>query len=304
MEPAPPEQTADRTLEAPTVTPEAPRFVILAHQLTRTNARLLEAVRQLEVETAWIDDPVLAGPLDTVLARLDVLPTLDGVEDGLWALRRLEHDGVRILNCADTLLTCHDKLATALALARYGLPHPRTACVDDVERAPSFEPPYVVKPRFGSWGRDVYLCRTETELRERLAGLQERQWFVRHGAIVQELVPPVGHDLRLVVADGSVVGAIERVAAPGEWRTNVALGGHRERVDRISPRAVELALGAASAVRGDFVGVDLLPNGDDEWVVLEVNGAVELTEEYSLPGRSVFGSAAAALAASALAAAV
>ena len=51
------------------------------------------------------------------------------------------------------------------------------------------------------------------------------------------------------------------------------------------PRAAcELALAAAAAIEGDLVGVDLLPTPDGKHVVIELNGAVEFTEEYSLDG--------------------
>ena len=49
-----------------------------------------------------------------------------------------------------------------------------------------------------------------------------------------------------------------------------------------------LATFAAAAVESDFVGVDLLPLANGDYVVLEVNGAVELTAEYSLGRRDVF----------------
>jgi RimK-like ATP-grasp domain len=73
----------------------------------------------------------------------------------------------------------------------------------------------------------------------------------------------------------------------GKWRTNVALGGGRTAADP-PPQARLIALGAAAALGADFVGVDLLPDGDGRWVVLEVNGAVDFTSEYSLGGESVF----------------
>jgi glutathione synthase/RimK-type ligase-like ATP-grasp enzyme len=90
------------------------------------------------------------------------------------------------------------------------------------------------------------------------------------------------------------VGAIERVAAEGEWRTNIALGGTRRRVDEVPPEAEAMSLAAARAIGADLVGVDLLPY-QDGYVVLELNGAVDFTPEYSLPGRNVFDRVAEAL---------
>ena len=97
------------------------------------------------------------------------------------------------------------------------------------------------------------------------------------------------------MAGDEVVGAIQRIAAPGEWRTNVALGATRH---RLAPDAwaSHLALAAAGAVGGDFVGVDLLPTSGMDYVVLEVNAAVDFTAEYSL-GPGVCAAALEALAA-------
>jgi RimK family alpha-L-glutamate ligase len=277
-------------------------FFLVAARSTPTNASLLAAFRALGIDARLVAPeaaPTRLRPGDVALGRLDVLPTLDGVEPGLWSLRRVEREGVYVLNPATALLTSHDKLATAVALARAGLPHPHTSLVGDEPRRADVGAPVVVKPRFGSWGRDLTLCRSHRDLELCLAGLGTRPWFRRQGALVQELVPPTGRDLRVVVAGGTVVGAIERVAAPGEWRTNVALGGER-RPTVAPPEACALALAAAAAAGADLVGVDLLPSPGGGWVVLEINGAVDFTGGYSWPGRNVFADTATSLCSTAL----
>jgi tetrahydromethanopterin:alpha-L-glutamate ligase len=222
------------------------------------------------------------GPGDVALARLDVRQTLDGVEHGLGLLGPLAAKGVRVLNPPSAILASHDKLLTARALRLEQVPHPVTAYATPGEPLDGeLDVPLVVKPRFGSWGSGIRLCRDHEELETTLRELARESWFERQGALVQELVPPLGYDLRLVVAAGEVVGAIRRVAAPGEWRTNVALGAVRCRVVP-DAHAKHLALAAAGAVGGDFVGVDLLPSSGRDYVVLEVNAAVDFTAEYSL----------------------
>jgi RimK family alpha-L-glutamate ligase len=243
-----------------------------------TGAHALVGSPQIAAEQAW--------PGDLVLGRLDVRPTLDGVQPGLGRLVRLREQGIKVLNGADALVASHDKHATMLVLHGAAIPHPRGMHVAGTDASPDFEAPYVIKPRFGSWGRDVHRCESRAELRACVWALSRRPWFRRHGALVQELIPPRGFDLRLIVSAGTIVGAIERVAAPGEWRTNIALGGSR-RPASPSAEACSLALRAAAAIGGDLVGVDLLPDGDG-WRVIEINGAVDFTEEYALDGRSVF----------------
>ena len=265
--------------------------LLLAGRLTPTNVALLDAARELGADAVLLPPELAASrarPGDVVLPRLDVLPTLDGIEPGLSLLDGMARRGVRVVNGSGTIVAAHDKLATALRLAAAGVPHPRTAQVgqEEPERGRGLSFPVVVKPRFGSWGRDVHRCKDALELRALLAHLAGRPWFERQGALVQELVPPRGHDLRVLVAAGGVVGAVRRVAAPGEWRTNVALGGHRESVVP-PPEARAVAIAAAGAIGGGFVGVDLLPS-DGGWIVLELNGCVDFTHEYGLFGGDPF----------------
>lgn len=270
-------------------------FAIVAQRRTATNVALAAAA-PLGVD-ARILTPAQAASLvrsDAVaLGRVDVSDGFDGPEDGLWALGTLTARGVRVLNRAGALLAAHDKLLTARVLGRERLPHPRTIVVHPDEPAPDWDGPVVVKPRFGSWGRDVELCDDELSFRRHLRTLESRLWFRRHGAIVQELVPPEGFDLRVIVAGGVAVGAVARVAAPGEWRTNIARGGTRSPVDPPAA-ALDLAVRAAAAAGADFAGVDLLPQPDGGYTVLELNGAVDFTREYALD-RDPFVAAAAEL---------
>jgi glutathione synthase/RimK-type ligase-like ATP-grasp enzyme len=287
------------------------RFAVVAHRSSPTNVALVAAGRTCGLDAAQLaprDALRLLEPGDAALARLDVRESLDGIEDGAAELERLAEGGVALLNPAGSLALAHDKLLTARALRLAGLPHPHTWLISPGMPAPVPELPLVLKPRFGSWGRDVELCRTQEELDAALDRAGSTSWFREHGALAQELVPPLDSawerrrhrrrtpagetgesacggpawDLRLVVAGGRVVGAARRTAAEGEWRTNAALGA---RVDPIEPPplAHTLAIAAARAVHTDLAGVDLLPTRGG-YVVLELNGAVDFRPLYASSG--------------------
>jgi len=265
------------------------RFAVVAQKTSETNDALAGAAASFGLPASVLpprDALRVLEPGDVALGRLDVREELDGVETGLRELEQLALEGVSVLNAPHSLAAAHDKLLTARILRRAGVPHPRTWLIADGIPSPAPELPVVVKPRFGSWGREVSRCETEGDLERELSRIARRPWFVEHGALAQELVPPLGWDLRVVVAGGAIVGAARRVARPGEWRTNVALGA---RVEPCAPPplARRLAFEAAHAVRGDLVGVDLLPR-DGGFVVIEVNGAVDFRPAYAIAPGNVF----------------
>ena len=268
-------------------------LAVIAHQLSDANVALTaRGWHGVDTHLFAPRDALLnlrAG--DVALNRLDVSAQLDGVEEGLWIVNQLEAQGVHVFNRPPALLAAHDKLITARLLTAAGIPHPRTRRLHHATSLEGLSLPLVAKPRFGSWGRDVELCGDRRALDDYIRRMQRRDWW-RAGGVVQELVPLRSSDLRIIVSGGEVIGSAMRMAAPGEWRTNVALGG-RPVPTTPPPDASVLAFAATRQLGIDFAGVDLLPDGDG-WVVLEVNGAVDIRPSYSL-GADVFSAALASL---------
>jgi RimK family alpha-L-glutamate ligase len=277
------------------------RFAVVAHRRSATNVALVDAARAWGMDAELLDPQRALGrlePGDVALGRLDIREGLDGIERGTGELERLATGGVDVRNPPGTLVVAHDKLLTARTLRLAGLPHPHTTLISPALPAVVPELPLVLKPRFGSWGRDVVLCSNPDELEEALVRLQAKPWFREHGALAQELVEPRAAvdgrtwDLRVIVAGGKVVGAARRIAPKGEWRTNAALGADVVPAEA-PPLAQALAVAAVRGARLDLAGVDLLPTRNG-FVVLELNGAVDFRPLYLAQG-DIFSEAVAAL---------
>src|SRR6266511_1311391 len=120
------------------------RSVVILGKPTETNCDLAAAFAGLGRRARLADaaTPPRLRPGDVAVARLDVLPTLDGIEPGLWRLSRLGRQGVQVMNGSLALFAAHDKLSTALFLGRAGVAQPLTAHLREVS-VPPFPPPYV-----------------------------------------------------------------------------------------------------------------------------------------------------------------
>ena len=207
---------------------------------------------------------------DAVLARIIPGGSLEQLIYRVDALHWIENRGVRVVNSPRAIERSVDKFYTTTLLHDAGLLVPDTVIcerADDAMAAVRAMGDVVIKPIFGSLGQGmVRVSDPEIALRVVRALDQIKAVFY-----VQKAIDHGGRDLRLFVVGGKVIGAIERRAPAGDWRTNVAIGGSATAVD-VTPDMQRVAVAAAAAVGADYAGVDLLPARDGSLAVLEVNG--------------------------------
>jgi RimK family alpha-L-glutamate ligase len=212
--------------------------------------------------------PILEA--DAVLARIIPGGSLEQIIYRVDALHWIEKRGIPVINSPRAIERCIDKFYTTALLQEDGLPVPETlVCerADDAVAAVRAMGDAVIKPIFGSLGHGmVRVSDPDVALRIVRSLDQTRPVFY-----VQRAIDHGGRDIRAFVVGGRVLGAIERRARPGEWRTNVAIGGSAHPFE-LPDAWADLARRAAAVVGADYAGVDLLPSRDGEVFVLEVNG--------------------------------
>ena len=227
-------------------------------------------IARVGVEAGLTSEQISILDADAVLARIIPGGSLEQLIYRVDALHWLENRGVRVVNSPRAIERSVDKFYTTTLLHDAGLLVPETVVcerVEDAMAAVRSMGDVVIKPIFGSLGHGmVRVSDPDVALRVVRALDQIRSVFY-----VQRAIDHSGRDLRVFVVGGRVLGAIERRAPAGEWRTNVAIGGSATAVD-ISPEIEQVALRAAAAVGADYAGVDVVPARDGSLYVLEVNG--------------------------------
>ena len=135
----------------------------------------------------------------------------------------------------------------------------------------------ILKPLYGNGGAGVFRLTPEdrnlTSLHELFTG------FSREPLIVQKFLPDVSNgDKRVILIDGEPVGAINRVPAKGETRSNMHVGGRPEKI-ALSARDREICdrIGPLLKEKGQvFVGIDVIGDYLTEINVTSPTGIQEL----------------------------
>ena len=237
-------------------------------------------IASLGASSSLSNGPSAMLDADAVLARLIPSGSLEQLIYRLDALHWIEEHGVPVMNPPRAIERSVDKFYTDARLREAGLPTPDTlVCerIDDampsvramLERTPQDggERAIVIKPIFGSMGHGIVRV-TDPDVAFRVLQSLDQ---IRAVFYIQRAIEPGGRDVRVFVVGGRVIGAIERRADGGDWRTNVSRGGSASSFDLPSAWAA-LALRAVAAIGADYAGVDLLPSKDGGVFVLEVNG--------------------------------
>lgn len=139
---------------------------------------------------------------------------------------------------------------------------PPTLITSDPETIRAFRAEHgeiVVKPLYGNGGTGVFRVRPEDE---NLNAIMEFfASFVREPMVVQRYEPQVRKgDKRIILVDGEPVGAINRVPAKGEARSNMHVGGKPEKTE-LTDREKEICrrIGPELKRRGMiFTGIDVI----------------------------------------------
>ena len=198
----------------------------------------------------------LGRDVDVVWMRQD--PPFDlGYITATHLLERLAGETL-VLNDPASVRNAPEKLFV-LDYARFMPPTLITRSLAEVRRFQAEHGDIVVKPLYGNAGSAVFKIGADGSNLAALTELFGEVW--REPFMVQAFLKEVAAgDKRIVLVDGVVAGAINRLPGKGEIRSNLAAGGRAE-ASVLTPEEQEIceALGPELKARGLlFVGIDVI----------------------------------------------
>ncbi len=231
--------------------------------LTFRDGLVVARVRSLAVRPVKGDHFSLGEPFVEHLSRMDVVlmrqdPPFDmAYITATHILERLQpktlvvNDPVHVRNAPEKLFVTLFKDFMPPTLI--------TSDRDEIRGFRAAHRDIILKPLYGNGGAGVFRIKDDDE---NLGALLEMfTQFYREPVIVQRYVPEVRQgDKRIILVDGEFAGAINRVPAPGEARSNLHVGGRPEATTLTAREAaICAALGPELKARGlIFAGIDVI----------------------------------------------
>jgi ribosomal protein S6--L-glutamate ligase len=192
---------------------------------------------------------------------------------GCALTRQFEAMKVFCLNSAAAITQSRDKLFSLQLLLNHDVAIPTTGFANsplDTDNLIKMVggPPLIVKLLEGTQGKGVVLAETKKAAESVINAFKS----LNANILVQEFIKEAnGKDLRLFVIDGKVVAAIQREALPGEFRSNIHLGGTASIIKPTSEEK-KIAIKAAKAMDLKVAGVDIIRSSKGP-LLLEVNSS-------------------------------
>ena len=255
------------------------------HEMVFLNVQ--QCYMKLNKETPAIHyrDGRILNDLDAVVPR--IRPNLTFY--GCALTRHFESLGVYSLNSSAAISQSRDKLFSLQLLSESGLDIPTTGFANSpIETSDLIDmvggAPLIIKLLEGTQGQGVVYASTNKAAESVITALKS----LNANILVQEFIKEAeGKDLRCFVIDGKVVAAIERIAAPGEFRANLHQGGTAQIV-KISTEERKLAVRAAKTLGLAVAGVDIIRSSRGP-LLLEVNSSPGLEGIEDATGKDVAG---------------
>ena len=193
-------------------------------------------------------------------------------------LSQLERAGYSCANSRECLEICSDKYRTTLRLAEVGLVTPTTVLIPNKDSAKiAYEKlnttyPVILKTISGTKGVGVLFVESEKSLESMVQLLYKVDEEI---SLILQVYIKTDQDVRVMVLNNTIVGAMKRNIVKGDFRSNVHLGAKVEKYE-LTDREKEDCIRAAKAVSGTWVGVDFIAAKDrdkDGPYILEVNSS-------------------------------
>ena len=221
------------------------------------------------------DDKGFVLDADTIVMNRGSVTRKDSYLD---LISQIERYGIATCNPRECIEVCSDKFRTYLRLQEIGMNQPRTVLipndepetVDRAHEALDNEFPMVLKTLQGSKGVGVLLIETERSLQSQVSLIYKIDPFC--DILLQEYIES-DYDVRVVIVNREIIGAMKRNKITGDFRSNVSQGAKADEVE-LTDLEKDQCLQAAKAVNGQWVGVDFIPakNRDkDAPFIIEVN---------------------------------